>query len=98
MGGVHRAPPLGLDRPVALKVIARERRGGGSFRERFLRESRLAARLDHPAVVPVYDSREVDGELFVAMRLVGGGDLRGLIDREGPLEPGAALGLLGPLA
>ena len=98
MGVVYRATHLGLDRPVALKVIARELAGDASFRDRFLRESRLAARLDHPAVVPVYDSREVDGELFVAMRLVEGGDLRGLIDRAGPLPPDRATALLGQIA
>jgi serine/threonine protein kinase len=98
MGVVYRATHLGLDRPVALKVIARELAGDSSFRDRFLRESRLAARLDHPAVVPVYDSREVDGELFVAMRLVEGGDLRGLIDRDGPLPPDRATALLGQVA
>jgi DNA-binding beta-propeller fold protein YncE/predicted Ser/Thr protein kinase len=98
MGVVYRATHLGLERPVALKVIARELADRRGFRERFLRESRLAARLDHPAVVPVYDSREVDGELIVAMRLVEGGDLRGLIDREGPLPPDRALDLLGQVA
>jgi YVTN family beta-propeller protein len=98
MGVVYAAIHLGLDRPVALKVIARELADRRGFRERFLRESRLAARLDHPAVVPVYDSREVDGELIVAMRLVKGGDLRRLIDREGPLPPGRALDLLGQIA
>ena len=98
MGVVYRATHLGLDRAVALKVIARELAGDASFRDRFLRESRLAARLDHPAVVPVYDSREVDGELFVAMRLVEGGDLHGLIGREGPLSPERATALLGQVA
>jgi serine/threonine-protein kinase len=98
MGVVYRATHLALDRPVALKVIARELAGDASFRDRFLRESRLAARLDHPAVVPVYDSREVDGELIVAMRLVEGGDLRGLIDRTGPLPPPRATALLGQVA
>jgi streptogramin lyase/predicted Ser/Thr protein kinase len=98
MGVVYRATHLGLERPVALKVIARELADRGSFRERFLRESRLAARLDHPSVVPIYDSREVDGELIVAMRLVEGGDLRNLIDEEGPLPPGRALDLLGQVA
>jgi DNA-binding beta-propeller fold protein YncE len=98
MGVVYRATHLGLDRPVALKVIARELAGDASFRERFLRESRLAASLDHPAVVPIFDSREVDGELIVAMRLVAGGDLRGLIDREGPLPPARATALLGQVA
>jgi streptogramin lyase len=98
MGVVYRATHLGLDRPVALKVIARELAGDASFRKRFLRESRLAARLDHPAVIPVFDSREVDGELIVAMRLVEGGDLRGLIEREGPLPPERATALLGQVA
>ena len=95
MGVVYRATHLGLERPVALKVISRDLADREGFRERFLRESRLAARLDHPSVVPVYDSREVDGELIVAMRLVGGGDLRRLLDREGPLEPTRAIALLG---
>src|SRR3954449_8577077 len=93
MGVVYRAVHLGLERPVALKVIARELADREGFRQRFLRESRLAARLDHPSVVPIYDSREIDGELIVAMRLVQGGDLRGLIDREGPLPPQRALHL-----
>ncbi len=98
MGVVYRATHLGLERPVALKVIARELADREGFRERFLRESRLAASLDHPAVVPVYDSREVDGELIVAMRLVAGGDLRKLIDRKGPLAPARAIALLGQVA
>ncbi|TMK58647.1 MAG: hypothetical protein E6G51_02565 [Actinobacteria bacterium] len=98
MGVVYRATHLGLDRQVALKVIARELVDRPGFRERFLRESRLAARLEHPAVVPVYDSREVDGELIVAMRLVKGGDLRRLIDRDGPLPPQRAINLLAQVA
>jgi len=98
MGVVYRATHLGLERPVALKVIARELADSEGFRRRFLRESQLAARLDHPAVVPVYDSREVDGELIVAMRLVGGGDLRQAIDREGPLPADRAIALLGQVA
>jgi streptogramin lyase len=98
MGVVYRATHLGLERQVALKVIARELADRGGFRERFLRESRLAARLDHPAVVPIFDSREVDGELLVAMRLVEGGDLRRLLDREGPLPPEQATELLAQVA
>jgi tRNA A-37 threonylcarbamoyl transferase component Bud32/streptogramin lyase len=98
MGVVYRATQLALERPVALKVIAHELADKEGFRERFLRESRLAARLDHPGVVPVYDAREEDGELIVAMRLVEGGDLRRLIKREGPLPPGRAIGLLGQVA
>jgi DNA-binding beta-propeller fold protein YncE/predicted Ser/Thr protein kinase len=98
MGVVYRATHLALDRPVALKVIARDLAEKEGFRDRFLRESRLAARLDHPGVVPVFDAREEDGELIVAMRLVNGSDLRQLIDREGPLEPARAVALLGQVA
>jgi DNA-binding beta-propeller fold protein YncE/predicted Ser/Thr protein kinase len=98
MGVVYRATHLGLQRPVALKVIARGLAEQEGFRQRFQRESQLAASLDHPAVVPVFDSREVDGELLVAMRLVAGGDLRQLLDREGALEPVRAIALLGQVA
>ncbi len=98
MGVVYRATQLALERPVALKVIARQLADDEKFRRRFLSESRLAASLEHPAVVPVYDAREDDGELIVAMRLIEGGDLRKLIDREGPLEPERAVHLLGQIA
>jgi DNA-binding beta-propeller fold protein YncE/predicted Ser/Thr protein kinase len=98
MGVVYRATHLALERPVALKVIARELAGKEGFQERFLRESRLAARLDHPAVVPIFDAREEDGELIVVMRLVEGDDLRKLIEREGPLPAPQALTLLEQIA
>jgi len=98
MGVVYRATHLALERPVALKVIARELAGKDGFRERFLRESRLAARLDHPNVVPIFDAREEDGELIVAMRLVEGGDLKKRIDAEGSLPAPTAVELLGQVA
>ena len=98
MGVVYRATHLALERPVALKVIARHLADDESFRERFLRESRLAARLDHPSVVPVYDAREEEGELIVAMRLVEGGDLKRRIAAHGPLQPAEAIELLGQVA
>ncbi len=98
MGVVYRATHLALDRPVALKVIARQYAGDDAFRERFLRESRLAAKLDHPAVVPVYDAREEDGELIVAMRLIEGGDLKKRIRERGPLSPAEAVALLDQVA
>ncbi len=98
MGIVYRATHLALDRPVALKVIARQYADDEGFRDRFLRESRLAARLDHPAVVPVFDAREEDGELIVAMRLIAGGDLKKRIEARGPLPPAEAVALLGQIA
>jgi streptogramin lyase/predicted Ser/Thr protein kinase len=98
MGVVYQATHLALDRPVALKVIARQFADDDAFRDRFLRESRLAARLDHPAVVPVFDAREEDGELIVAMRLIAGGDLKKRIETDGPLRPAEAVELLGQVA
>ncbi len=98
MGVVYRATHLALDRPVALKVIARQYSDSAAFRRRFIRESQLAAQLDHPNVVPVYDAREEEGELLVAMRLVKGGDLRRRIDRDGPLPSAEAIELLGQVA
>ncbi len=98
MGVVYKATHLALDRPVALKVIARQYADSAAFRRRFIRESQLAAQLDHPNVVPVYDAREEDDELLVAMRLVKGGDLRRRIDRDGPLPPAEAIELLGQVA
>ncbi len=98
MGVVYRATHLALDRPVALKVIASHLADQAAFRERFLRESRLAARLDHPGVVPIFDAREEDGELIVAMRLVEGGDLKRRIAERGPLPPQEAIDLLAQVA
>jgi DNA-binding beta-propeller fold protein YncE len=98
MGVVYRATQVALERPVALKVIARHLADDEAFRERFLSESRLAARLDHPGVVPVYDAREEDGELIVAMRLVEDGDLKKRIVARGPLPAAEAVALLGQVA
>jgi DNA-binding beta-propeller fold protein YncE len=98
MGVVYRATHLALERPVALKVIARHLAAQEGFRDRFLRESRLAARLDHPNVVPVFDAREEDGELIVAMRFVKGGDLKRRIGARGPLPPREAVDLLAQVA
>jgi serine/threonine protein kinase len=97
MGVVYRATELALDRPVALKLIAPELAGDDSFRERFLRESRLAASIDHAGILPVYAAGEADGELFLATRFVPGTDLRSLID-DGPLPGKRAIGLVGQVA
>src|SRR4051794_12772561 len=94
MGVVYRARDLALERNVALKLLAPELAQDVRFRERFLRESRLAASLDHPAIVPIYDAGEVGGRLFIAMRLVDGTDLKRLLADQGPLEPERALDLL----
>lgn len=98
MGVVYRAEQLALLRPVALKLIAREFANDAAFRERFERESRLAASIDHPNVVPVFEAGEVDGLLFIAMRCVEGSDLRAVIESEGRLVPGRAADLTRQIA
>ncbi|MBV9819031.1 MAG: protein kinase [Solirubrobacterales bacterium] len=94
MGVVYRATHVHLGREVALKLLAPELAGEEDFRERFLRESRLAASLDHPNVIPVYDAGEVDGTLYIAMRFVEGTDLAELLRREAPLASSTALSML----
>ena len=89
MGVVYRATDLSLERPVALKLIAPELAEDEHFRARFLREPRLAASLDHPNVIPIYEAGEHDGQLYLAMRFVEGSDLRTLLDARGQAEPGA---------
>jgi hypothetical protein len=98
MGRVYRAIQPGVDRTVAVKVIRPELASDRSFRERFAVESRLAASIDHPNVIPVYEADEVDGVLFVAMRWVEGRDLQRLLAESGPLEPARAVDLLSQVA
>lgn len=86
MGSVYLATHERLGRRVALKVIAPALAHDDDFRARFLREARLAASLDHPHVIPVYDADEVDGVLFIAMRYVRGSTLQQLLRDAGPLS------------
>ncbi len=98
MGAVYRADEEGLGRKVALKVIAPELAQDERFRERFLRESRIAASLDHPHVIPIYQAGEQDGVLFLAMRYVEGSDLAAVVAEDGALEPKRAVELLSQIA
>ena len=95
MGVVYLAEHRRLKRKVALKVLAPERAGNERFRRRFLEESRIAAGLNHPNVIPIHDADEADGVLFLAMRYVEGTDLRTLLAQEGRLEPARALRIVG---
>src|SRR5919199_1225431 len=79
MGTVYLATHARLARKVALKVISPELADDEEFRARFLRESQLAASLDHPNVIPIYDADEVDGVLYLAMRYIAGPSLRTLL-------------------
>jgi YVTN family beta-propeller protein len=98
MGVVYRAHDLALDRNVALKILSPDLAEDERFRERFLRESRLAASLDHPSIVPVFDGGEVRGQLYIAMRYVEGTDLKALLAAEGKLEPARAVGIVEQIA
>ncbi len=86
MGVVYRATQLALDRTVALKVIAAGLLEDQSARARFVRESKVAASIDHPNVIPIYYAGEEQGIAYIAMRYVPGDDIRSLVRREGPLE------------
>ena len=86
MGVVYRAEELALQRTVALKLIRPEHARDARFRERFRRESRLAASIDHQNVLPILEAGDEDGVLFIMMRLVEGTDLRALIAAQGHLE------------
>src|SRR6266540_6149034 len=98
MGIVYRAYDLRLKRTVALKLVTPELALDERFRERFARETELAMSLEHPNVVPIHDAGEVDGRLYLAMRLVAGTDLRQLLRAEGALEPSRALAICGQVA
>src|SRR5437763_11444844 len=98
MGVVWRATQLALNRPVAIKVIAPRLAEGVAFRERFQRESQLAASIEHPNVIPVYEAGELEGTLYLIMRWVEGTDLRALLSAEGALPAARAASILAPVA
>ena len=86
MGVVYLARQPGLDRVVALKVIDPSREEDEGLRMRFERETRIAASIDHPHVLPIYEAGEAEGVLYLAMRFVDGSDLRTVLAREGKLD------------
>jgi serine/threonine protein kinase len=93
MGVVYKARQQSLDRIVALKVIRDEIASEAEFRERFLREAKLAASVDHPHVVTVYDVGDEDGRLYLVMQWIDGSDLRQLLDSSGRLTPKRAISI-----
>jgi YVTN family beta-propeller protein len=98
MGIVYRARHLALERERALKVVAPKLSADERFRERFKRESRLAAQVEHPNVITVHHAGEEGGQLYLAMHLVDGVDLRSLVEASGPLDPARAVRLLAGIA
>ncbi|MCM1965825.1 MULTISPECIES: serine/threonine-protein kinase [unclassified Streptomyces] len=98
MAVVYRAHDVRLDRTVALKLLAPELARNDVFRKRFAHESKVAAAIDHPHIVPVFEAGETDGMLYIAMRYVPGQDLRAMLDRTGPLPVEAAARIAGQVA
>ena len=91
MGVVYRAEHLNLQRRAAVKIIAPDLAESEGFRERFTREARIAAALQHPNIVTVYDAGEVDGLLYLAMQFIQGEDLAAILRKDGRLRPYRAI-------
>jgi serine/threonine protein kinase len=98
MAVVFRAVDDRLGRRVALKILAPALASDEAFRQRFIRESRAAAALDDPHIIPVHEAGEADRVLFIAMRYVPGRDVRALLHREGPLPPGRVAAIISAVA
>jgi len=98
MAVVFRARDERLERLVALKILEPSRAEDPEFRQRFIAESRAAARVDDPHIIPVYEADEADGVLFIAMRFVHGGDLRTVLDREGAQSAERTAAFISPVA
>ena len=98
MGEVYRAYDTVKDRNVAIKLLRPEFAADNRFQERFRRESQLAARLQEPHIIPVHDWGEINGVLYIDMRLVEGRSVGDVIDAEGPLDPVRAASIVGQVA
>jgi serine/threonine protein kinase/WD40 repeat protein len=98
MAVVYLARDERLDRPVALKVLASVLAEDEAFRKRFIRESRAAAAVEDPHIIPVFEAGEAGGMLYIAMRYVPGGDMRTMVRRDGPLPPGRAAEVIAQVA
>ena len=98
MGEVHRAWDTRRGRTVALKRLPAPLAGDPEFQARFRRESALAAQLSEPHIIPIHDFGEINGRLFIDMRLVDGTDLASVVKSEGPMAPRRAIGILAQVA
>ena len=98
MGEVYRAYDTVKDRTVAVKLLRSEMAADPGFQERFRRESRVAARLQEPHVIPVHDFGDIGGVLYIDMRLVEGASLKDELRANGPLEPGRAASIIAQVA
>lgn len=98
MGEVYEAYDTVKDRTVALKLLSPDLAHDPTYQERFRRESRAAARLREPHIIPIHDWGEIDGVLFIDMRLVAGDDLRTTLRAQGPMSPSRAVAIVAQIA
>jgi serine/threonine protein kinase len=98
MGKVYRAHDTTIDRDVAIKLLPAELGTDPAYRERFRREAHTAARLTEPHIIPIYDTGNVDGQLYLVMPIIEGTDVQGLLGRDGPMDPGRAVHIVEQLA
>ena len=98
MSTVYIAEDAKLGRKVALKIMSEELSENEAFRSRFIREAKMAANLEHPNIVPVYDAGEADDVLYLAMRVIRGTDLRRVITEEGPMDAERTMGIMRQIA
>jgi hypothetical protein len=98
MGEVYRAYDTVKDRVVAVKLLRAEMSTDAGFQERFRRESRIAARLQEPHVIPVHDFGEINGVLYIDMRLVEGNNVHRVLQETGPLDPARSAWIVGQVA
>jgi serine/threonine protein kinase, bacterial len=98
MGEVHRAYDLNRSRTVALKRLPAHLGADPAFRARFEAEARIAARMRNPHVIPIHDYGEIDGQLYIDMRLVDGDDLKSRLERERRIAPAQAVPIVAQIA
>jgi serine/threonine protein kinase len=98
MGKVYKAHDSVIGRDVAIKVLPPELSAEPGYRERFRREAHTAARLTEPHIIPIYDTGEIEGQLYLVMPVIYGTDLHGLLARDGPMSPQRAVSVIRQLA
>ena len=98
MGQVYRAHDTVIGRDVAVKILPVELGLVEGYRERFRREAHTAARLTEPHIIPIHDTGEIDGRLYLVMPVIDGQDLSLLLKQDGPIPPARAVGMIEQLA
>ena len=98
MGKVYKAHDTVIGRDVAIKVLPAELAAEPGYEQRFRREAHTAARLTEPHIIPIHDTGEIDGRLYLVMPVIDGIDVHGLLKRDGPMSPQRAVSVIGQLA